>query len=295
MKIGQADLVTTGRFVRITRIPESQEDYVDVEDPDAVIRSLQALRPRSDIFSFWQRPPETQPKFGYPMEWDNVAAIRVTSHREWLERKVHPSVRTKLRKADKQGVTVELMAFDDKLVNGMWRIFNETPVRQGRPFSHYGKTREQIRHEWNVDMSISVYIGARFEDELIGFVKLSFTDRYAELSGTICMLAHRDKPAMSALIARSVRFCEERGVSYLGYGRFTYGNKGEDSLSDFKRHNGFQKIEVPRYYVPLTLRGRLALKLGIHRDWSHSLPNGLLRKAIDLRTKYYRWRMASAR
>ena len=143
-------------------------------------------------------------------------------------------------------------------------------------------------------MDFSVFIGASVNDELIGFVKLSYTDRYAEMSGTICKLAHRDKPAMSALIARCVQFCEDKRIPYLCYGKFAYGKKREDSLSDFKRYNGFQKIEIPRYFVPLTARGYLALKLGLHRGATSLLPSPLLRKLLDLRAKYYRWRLAAA-
>ncbi len=294
MKIGMAELVTTGRLLKVTQIPEGYEDFVDVPDPEAVVAELKKQRPRADVFSFWQRLPDTQPRYPYPMEWDNVAAIKVTSFKEWMEKSIHPTVRSKVRKAQKQGVSVELMDFDDKLIQGMADIFNETPVRQGRPYSHYGKTIEQIRAEWSVDMDFSVFIGATFEGELIGFVKLSFSERYAEMSGTICKLSHRDKPAMTSLIARCVHFCEERGIPYLCYGKFTYGKKGEDSLSDFKRHNGFRQIDVPRYYVPLTLWGRIGLKLGLHHGLSHHLPPHLLQKLLDLRAKYYRRRLVGA-
>lgn len=290
MKIGMAELATSGRLLKVIQIPEGYEDFVDVQDPEDVVNALRKERPRADVFSFWQRLPDTQQRYSYHLEWDNVAAVKVVSYKEWMEQSVHPSVRTKLRKAVRQGVNVELMAFDDKLIQGMAEIFNETPIRQGRPYSHYGKQIEQIRAEWSVDLDFSVFVGATFADELIGFVKLSFTDRYAEMSGTICKLAHRDKPAMSALIARCVRFCEERGIPYLCYGKFTYGRKGEDSLADFKRHNGFRRIEIPRYFVPLTAWGRLSLKLGLHHGIAHHVPPWVLQRLLDFRTRYYRLR-----
>ena len=53
---------------------------------------------------------------------------------------------------------------------------------------------------------------------------------------------------------------------------FSYRKKQQDSLADFKRHNGFQKVDVPRYYVPLTLRGRIAFKLGLHHEIADSIP-----------------------
>jgi hypothetical protein len=294
MKIGIAETVTSGGWLKTVQVPEGYEDFVDVDDPAAVIAELKRQRPQADVFSFWQRLPDTQPRHPYPMEWDNVAAIEVTSYQDWLDRAVHPTVRSKLRKAIKNGVEVDEAVLDDELVGGMASIFNEAPLRQGRPYAHYGKTLAQIRAEWGIDLDFSTFIAARFQGELIGFVKLSYTDRYAEMSGTICKLAHRDKPAMTALIARCVRFCEERHIPYLCYGKFVYGNKGEDSLTDFKRHNGFRRIDVPRYFVPLTLRGRLALRLGLHHGLSQRLPPKVHRRLLEVRSQYYRWRQQPA-
>lgn len=286
MKLGGAESVTSGRFLKVIQVSEAQEDYFDIENPEEVISALRNMKPRPDIFSFWQRLPETQPKYSYYLEWDNVAAIPVKTFDEWLNKAVHSSVRTKLRKAKKMGVAVEVVEFGEDLVKGISEIFNETPIRQGRPFSHYGETHAEIRFEWSVDLNKSCFIGAYFENELIGFVKLTYTERYAEMSGTICKLKHRDKSPMSALIARAVQFCESKRIPYLTYGKFTYGKKGEDSLSDFKRYNGFQKVELPRYYVPLTWWGHVGLRLGLHHRVSDHLPPRLRRTLLDLRTKY---------
>jgi hypothetical protein len=293
LRIGRAQFVTQGRLLRITQVPESHEDYVDVEEPERIISALKDSGVRTDVFSFWQRLPETRPKFDYYMEWDNVAAIEVSTFDEWMAKQVHSSVRTNLRKSTKIGVRVELVEFTDDLVKGMSRIFNEAPIRQGRPYSHYGRSLDDVRAEWSVDLDISAFIGAYYKDELIGFTKLSYTDRYAEMSGTICMLAHRDKSAMTALIARSVQFCEKEGIPYLTYGKYTYGGKGDDSLSKFKHYNGFRKVQLPRYYVPLSARGRLGLKLGLHHPWSEILPSAVHRTLMDVRTRYYQYRLSA--
>jgi hypothetical protein len=279
------EFVVTGRVLKFAQIPPEREDYVDVRDPEKVIARLKGMDPRPDMFCFWQRLPETEPRYPYYMERDNIAAIRVTSYKEWLNKTIHSSVRTKLRKAYKIGVVVDEVTFDEEFIQGISGIFNETPIRRGRRFPHFGKTHAAIRSEWSVDLDISAFIGAYFEDELIGFVKLTFTDRYAEMSGTISKLSHRDKAPMSALIGRAVEFCESKGIAYLTYGKFTYGRQGEDSLSDFKRHNGFQKIELPRYYVPLTLKGEIALKLGLFHELSHYVPPSLMERARAFRTK----------
>jgi hypothetical protein len=82
----------------------------------------------------------------------------------------------------------------------------------------------------------------------------------------VSMVGHRDKAPTNALIAQAVRSCVERGIPYLFYSHFAYGKKQRDRLSDFKEHNGFQRVDLPRYYVPLTPIGAIALRLGLHHQ-----------------------------
>ena len=60
---------------------------------------------------------------------------------------------------------------------------------------------------------------------------------------------------MNALIAKAAEVCEQKGISHLIYGQFIYGNKRRSSLVEFKRRNGFEQVNFPRYYIPLTLKG----------------------------------------
>ena len=78
------------------------------------------------------------------------------------------------------------------------------------------------------------------------------------------MIKHYDKRPANALIAKAVELCEQQGMSYLMYCNYVY-NDPESSLTEFKRRNGFEQALVPRYYVPLTLKGKIALRLGLHR------------------------------
>ncbi len=76
-------------------------------------------------------------------------------------------------------------------------------------------------------------------------------------------------------------------MPYLVYGKYAYGGKGVDSLTEFKEQNGFKKVEIPRYYVPLTLIGKVGLKLNMHNGVKQALPEGLVKRLIDLRKKWY--------
>jgi hypothetical protein len=215
--------------------------------------------------------------------------ITARSYDEWHFNDVHRTTRSKMRKALRMGVEVRVTPLDDRMVDGIWEIFNESPIRQGRRFSRYGQSRESIRKEWSANLERSRFIGAFYGGELIAFLKLSFTDRYAELSGTIGKLRHKDKSPMTLLIARAVECCVQLGVPFLTYGRMEYGNKGEDSLAAFKRRLGFRKVLVPRYYVPLTVRGRLALRYGLHKPAREWLPREIVRLMMRARAAYYHW------
>jgi hypothetical protein len=103
----------------------------------------------------------------------------------------------------------------------------------------------------------------------------------------VSMIRHQDKAPTNALIAQAVRSCAERGISYLWYANMSYGNKQADGLADFKRHNGFQKIELPRYFVPLTFAGQTTLRLGLHRGITDWIPESVAAKYRRIRKRWY--------
>ncbi len=104
---------------------------------------IEALKANSkigaDIYTFWQRVPEVQPKYEYYHEWESLAVLPIESYEHWLNKQVSSRLRSQIRKALKEGVELRETTYDDAFVRGMTEIFNEAPVRQGRPFWHYGK------------------------------------------------------------------------------------------------------------------------------------------------------------
>ncbi len=124
--------------------------------------------------------------------------------------------------------------------------------------------------------------GAYLGEELVGFIMLAYAKNYAYLGQIISKIAHRDLAPNNLLLAKAVERCAEKGVPYLVYALWL-----EDSLGDFKRSNGFQKFDLPRYYVPLTGKGKLALKLGLHRGWKEAVPKPLRKPLKKLRRRWY--------
>ncbi len=110
----------------------------------------------------------------------------------------------------------------------------------------------------------------------------------------VSMIKHRDKAPTNALVAQAVRSCADRGISHLVYSNFAYGKKERSSLSDFKERNGFQRVELPRYYVALTRLGEIGFRLGLHRKFIDRLPEPLLAKARDVRYNWYKHRFPAS-
>ena len=280
-------VVVTGKWVRTAEIKdEAVVDGVLIKDPDSFITKLREGELQADIFTFAQRPPETTPKHHYHWEWDNWAAIPTACFREWWENLPQVS-RKNVRRSARRGVVVKVTRFDDDLVKGVHRIYNQTPVRDGRLFWHFGKDFETVRRELATYLDRSEFIGAYSNAELIGFIKIVYVDHVATLMHIISMNEHYDKRPMNALIAKTVEFCEQKGISHLTYGQFIYGNKRHSSFLEFKRRNGFERVNFPRYYVPLTLRGKVFIKLRLYKGLSGLIPEPILQPLLSLRAWYY--------
>jgi hypothetical protein len=98
---------------------------------------------------------------------------------------------------------------------------------------------------------------------------------------------HFDKNTTNALITAAMEACSKRRVEYFIYGQYVYGNKHNSSVTEFKRRNGFQQILLPRYYIPLTLKGRAGLSVGAHREFSTMLPEPIINFLLDTRSFVY--------
>jgi hypothetical protein len=292
MRVNGKPIVIEGKVLRVARphACEQQEWFEDVENPEELIDTLQKSNDRPDILTFWQRLPDTEPRYPYQMERQSIAALPIKSYSFWWEKQIDRKVRNKIRKAEKKDLTVRMANFDDTFVRGITSIFNEAPIRQGRPFLHYGKDFETIKREFSRFLFREEIFGAYLGEELVGFIMVGDAGKYACLGQIISKIAYRDLAPTNALLAKAVERCTERGFPYLVYAYWL-----GDSLGDFKRSNGFQKFDLPRYFVPLTSRGKLALKVGLHRGWKEAVPSQLREPLKELRRRWYALRPINKR
>jgi hypothetical protein len=287
VQVGGRTVLATGRWLKIARLQD--EELIEGEtfaDPASFVLHLSESGLAADIFSFAQKLPDTAPKHSYYAEWDNLAVIPITTFSEWWEKHAEPSVRRAVRKAEKVGVVTKLAEFDDGFVGGIVNINNETPIRQGRPFWHFEKSVEVVKCENATYRDRNSFLGAYYQGDLIGFLRLTRTDRVAHIIQLLTMMKHFDKRPANALIAKAVEVCEEQGMSHLTYRNYVY-NDPKSSLTEFKRRNGFEKVLVPRYYIPLTLKGELAIRLGAHRGLAKCIPQPVLMRLLRLRNGWY--------
>ncbi|HKV61584.1 MAG TPA: hypothetical protein VJO16_06705 [Candidatus Acidoferrum sp.] len=283
-----------GRLLRIARLEADKYHYLD--NPQAMLQGLRECGTRIDLFTFLQELPGEPPKFDYPMEWDNLAVLPVSTFDHWWKNQIGGFPRNRARQAEKKGVTIREVTFDDRLVQGMWGVYNESPLRQGRPNTHFGKDIATIRRLEATFLDWSIFIGAFLGEELIGFVKLVTDENrtQANMMNIVSMTKHRDKAPTNALIAQSVRSCAERGIRYLVYQNFVYGHKKPDSLARFKEVNGFSRVNLPRYYIPLSRVGHAAFRLGLHHRFVDHLPGPLVDRLVELRYAWYTRKLQSA-
>ncbi len=225
-----------------------------------------------DIFTFLERTwccPIPNPPSTWIKTEDNVGVLEIKDYDTWWS-DVGKKTRNMVRRAEKSGVNVSIVEPDEKFVEGVCKIYNETPIRQGRAFSHYGMSVSSVA--WNIHLfANSTFIGAYFEDELVGFIQLVYGDNVAIVSQILSMQKHWDKSLNNALLAKAVEVCATGKVRWLMYGRI--GN--HPSLDRFKENNGFVKFPVTRFYIPLTGKGKTAIRLGLHKDFKDALPESV--------------------
>jgi hypothetical protein len=284
----------SGSVVRIARL--DGEKFLFASEPESIIRALRGAKQRIDLFTFMQKVSETVPKYSYPIEWDNLAVLAISTFDHWWNQQLGFKARNKAKQAEKKGIVIREAPFSDDLVRGIWEIYNETPIRQGRKFPHYGKDLETVYKEEATYLDRSVFLGAYLGDRLVGFIKLlwDYDGSQAGLLNIVSLIEQRDKAPTNALVAHAVRVCAEKKTPYLVYSNFAYGKRTSDSLSDFKERNAFQRVDLPRYFVPLNPIGAVALKLGLHKKIADHIPESMILKLRDIRKTWLHGRVQSA-
>jgi hypothetical protein len=197
LTVGGHTVVAKGRFVRTAAVHDEFWLARGVEDPASLIEELKVHAPKhlgADLFTFSQRLPDTAPKYAYFVEWDNVAGVRVDDPEQWWNG-LSQDARKNVRRAGKRGLDVRVADFDDDLVRGIMAINNESPMRQGRPFAHYGKDFETVRKDYASFLDRATFIGAYVAEELVGLAQIINMGETATILELLSKGSHYDKRA----------------------------------------------------------------------------------------------------
>lgn len=289
LKVNGKSIIRKGRWLKIAYVNAEQWLETPVDDPALCIKALKEEQSgdlRADVFTFCQKLPATQPQYPYHFEWESVAAIRITTFKDWWEGLSQES-RKNVRRAQKRDVVVQVKKLDRHLIEALVELNNDSPVRQGRAYTHYGKTLSQVAKDQEDFLDRCDYICAYHESELIGVVKLIYRGDIASILTFLPKSSHSDKRPANALMAKVVEICEEKKMSYLTFGLFNYNKRGETSLREFKIRNGFNEIPVPRYYVPLTFKGAIGVRFNLHHGLIALLPRNVIKLLVNARAKLY--------
>jgi hypothetical protein len=100
-------------------------------------------------------------------------------------------------------------------------------------------------------------------------------------------MKHQDKRPANALLSKAVEICETRGMEYFIYGKYVYGKNTQSPLTEFKQRNGFEMINIPRYYVPLTLKGKIILQMKLHHGLVGLIPAKVYHVLLNIRSKWH--------
>jgi hypothetical protein len=293
LEIGQRTLIAVGSWLKIAVVRD--EGFVQgpvVPDPHRTIEALKRWEQCPDIFAFSQKIGEPEVKLDFPIEWNNFAVLRITTYEDWLKNRIKKDVKENVRRAKREGIVARTSSYDDQFVRGIKELYDETPIRQGKRFWHHGKSFDALKEVHGTYQERAEYIGAYLGDELIGFIKMVYVDNFAKTMHVISKEKYFRMRPTNALLAKAVEICAEKRLSYLIYGEYSFAGKGENPLTDFKRHHGFEEVRYPRHFVPLTTKGKIAIRLGLHRGLQQYVPAPAANVFLKLRGAYYRRKYA---
>lgn len=287
--IDGVSVIERGRLFRVAEIFD--EYWLEQEKlpcPEGVIAQLSRRDHKPDLFTFAQKVPEVDRKYSYFTEWGNVAVIPISSYEQWFQKQISSATKRNIRASEKKGVEVRVSDYNDDYVRGIMAIYNESPTRHGKQYWHFGKDFDTVKLENGTYSDRSIYLGAYHQNEMIGYLKIVVDKNTAAIMQILSKMKYLELKPNNALLSAAVKQCCFGGIKYLCYERLIYGKKVDDSLTKFKQNNGFIKMDIPRYYIPLTRKGAIALKCGVHKKIKENLPEWLLKPLRDLRDGWYK-------
>src|SRR5262249_41938214 len=135
-EVADSTVVVFGKAIRVASVKDELFKRNPVGNPELFVAKLKESGLRADVFTFSQKPPDVGPRYNYLRESDNFAAIHRADFNSWWDR-LPQETRKNVRRASNRGVVVKVVELTDDFVLGVMEIYDESPIRQGKPFHHY--------------------------------------------------------------------------------------------------------------------------------------------------------------
>src|SRR5579859_2532834 len=118
LNVNGDSVIITGKWFKTAAIHDEQWSEKEIEYPELYIDTLKRSRSqglKADIFTFTQKPSAPAPRYAYPLEWDSVAAVHLTSFQDWWQ-SLPQETRKNVRRSQKRGVVVKIKEFHNDLI-----------------------------------------------------------------------------------------------------------------------------------------------------------------------------------
>ena len=199
------------------------------------------------------------------VEKDNSAALSISTYKKWW-RDIGNKTRNLVRKAEKSGLKCVIkskLSKQDTL--GIWKIFNETPIRQNRFAKYYGTKLNNV----SGDAGNGVFFLTYKESELVGYIHLIFSDiNIAHINTILSLNKCFELAPNNFLISEVVKYCTKNNIT-----KITYARMNIPSLNKFKQNNGFVEEQAFVVIIPLTKKGNIAKILRLYKSPKDFIPN----------------------
>lgn len=152
-----------------------------------------------------------------------------------------------VKKAEKEGVTVELLANGEEL-KGFYDAYQETAESgdfQALSYEFFERFYE-LMHEKQGYLLV-----AKKENKVIAGAMLLSSDNYIRLRIQGTLRDYMEYQPSSALYWGMIKLAKEKGFEYIdlgGYGKYAAKDSKSAKVSRFKTHFGGEVVECPIYY-----------------------------------------------
>ena len=160
-------------------------------------------------------------RYSFPSINESVSLLRINSFDNWWRLQIRSEERNRIKRAERKGIVVRLAEIDENFISSSQKIYNETPIRQGRRYTGYGLSLKAVSEKFS-NLKQSDVFGAYYRDELVGLLWMVYGNSVVRIRSFVSLVQHRDKSPNNALMAEGVRRSFEKGFRFIVYEKMGY-------------------------------------------------------------------------